>query len=150
MKSVLTLVAFLAFSITGFCADDKPDTPATLTGGTVLTADQAKALIDKKEVQFYDTRKAINFGQGHLAGAVSVSYKEESEFKADFDMSKDSFDLSKIAQDKNAKIGFYSDGPKGWKSYKAAVTAIKAGYKNVFWIRDGFAGWQDKKYPVEQ
>ena len=78
-----------------------------------------------------------------------TAYKEKSDFKPDFDVSVDSFEVDKLPADKAAKIVIYSDGPAGWKSYKAAVLAIKAGYKNVFWMREGFAGWTAKSYPVE-
>jgi rhodanese-related sulfurtransferase len=45
---------------------------------------------------------------------------------------------------------FYSDGLTGWKSYKAAVLAVKAGYKNVMYMRGGFAEWEAKGAPVER
>lgn len=150
-KSLVYFSIICAFTIgVAFAAEDKPETPTTLTGGKVLTADEAKAMVDKKEISFFDTRKALNFGQGHLPGASSISYKEESEYKANFDGSKDKFELTKLPADKTKKIGFYSDGSNGWKSFKAATAAIKAGYTNVFWMRDGYIGWTEKKYPVEQ
>ena len=46
-------------------------------------------------------------------------------------------------------IVFYSDGPKGWKSYKASVLAAKAGHKNVKWMRAGIAGWKKSGLPFE-
>ncbi len=127
----------------------KPDTPATLAGGKVCTVVECKALLDKKEAQFFDTRSAINFGKGHIKGAVMVSYKEKSDFKVDFDATQDKFETAALPADKKAKIVFYSDGPKGWKSYKAAIAAVKAGYANVYWMREGTAGWTEKKFPME-
>ena len=44
---------------------------------------------------------------------------------------------------------FYSDGPTGWKSYKAAVLAVKGGYKNVMYMRGGWDEWSGKGLPVE-
>jgi rhodanese-related sulfurtransferase len=130
-------------------ATDKPNTPTSLAGGKVISVDEGKKLADDKSAQFFDTRNLVNFGKGHVPGAKAVSYKEKSDFKADFDVSVDSFEVDKLPADKAAKIVIYSDGPAGWKSYKAAVLAIKAGYKNVLWMRDGFAGWTAKSYPVE-
>ncbi len=150
MKYPSALFAFLLFAAApAIAADDKPDAPTTLAGGKVVSVDDAKKLSDAKGAQFFDTRAVINYGKGHVPGAKAVSYKEKSEFKADFDASVDTFDLTKLPTDKAAKIVFYSDGPKGWKSYKAAVTAIKGGHKNVMWMRDGFAGWEAKGYPSE-
>ena len=133
-----------------FSADDKPDAPTVLKGGKVISVDEAKSMFDKKAAVFFDTRAVINFGKGHVPGANMVAYKEKSDFKADFDVSLDSFELSKLPADKAAKVVIYSDGPKGWKSYKAAVLAVNAGYKNVMWMRDGFAGWTAKNLPAEQ
>lgn len=149
--ALVTLLAAGVFSLSpALAADDKPDTPATLKGGKAISVDEAKGLLDKKGAAFFDTRAVINFGKGHIPGAAIVAYKEKSDFKADFDVSQDSFELAKLPADKAAKIVIYSDGPKGWKSYKAAVLAINAGHKNVMWMRDGFTGWSDKKFPVEQ
>ncbi|MEY4503962.1 MAG: hypothetical protein RL154_254, partial [Pseudomonadota bacterium] len=66
------------------------------------------------------------------------------------DLSTDSIDLSKLPADKKAQIVFYSDGAKGWKSYKAASIAVKAGYKNVMWMRGGLSSWESKNYPIEK
>jgi rhodanese-related sulfurtransferase len=55
-----------------------------------------------------------------------------------------------LPADKGASIVFYSDGPSGWKSYKATVLSVGAGYRNVLWMREGFAGWTARNLPVEQ
>jgi rhodanese-related sulfurtransferase len=104
--------------------------------------------VDGKDAQVFDMRKALNFGKGHVPGAASVPYKwtkkgHPSERTGEFDMTK-------LPSDKNTPIVFHSDGPTGWKSYYASKAAVEAGYKNVNWMRQGFAGWQDKGYPVEQ
>lgn len=149
---VLAMCALFVLTMVGFAsaADEKPDTPSELKGGKIITAEEARALIDKKATTFFDMRSPINFGKGHLSGASSLPYKEKSEWKPDFDASKDEFDLSRLPADKNTKMVFYSDGPKGWKSYKASVLAIKAGYKNVMWYRSGSDVWEAKGYPMEQ
>lgn len=149
MNKFIVLIASVLFTALPAIATDKPNTPASLAGGKVISVDEGKKLADDKSAQFFDTRNLVNFGKGHVPGAKAVSYKEKSDFKADFDVSVDSFEVDKLPADKAAKIVIYSDGPAGWKSYKAAVLAIKAGYKNVLWMRDGFAGWTAKSYPVE-
>jgi rhodanese-related sulfurtransferase len=77
-------------------------------------------------------------------------FKEKSEPSASFDASQDAFPLDKLPADKKARIVFYSDGPTGWKSYKAAVLAVKAGYTNVMYMRSGFAEWETRGLPVER
>lgn len=149
-----TIVKAVAISVTclslsAFAVETKPDTPKTLEGVKVISAIEAKVLFDKKSANFFDMRSAINFGKGHIPGATAVPYKEMSEFKVGFDSTKDSFDIKKLPADKNRTIVFYSDGPSGWKSYKAAFLARKAGYKNVMWLREGSKAWETKKFPME-
>lgn len=139
-----------AYSGPACAVEDKPDTPTTLEGGKVISAEEAKALLDKKGAKFFDMRSAINFGKGHLSGATPLPYKENSDYTTSFDGSKDVFDLSKLPADKGTAIVFYSDGPSGWKSYKAAILAKKAGYKKVMWLREGTKGWEAKKFPLQQ
>ena len=146
-KAVAISVACL--SLSAFAIEAKPDTPKTLEGVKVISAVEAKALFDKKSASFFDMRSAINFGKGHIPGATALPYKELSEFKVGFDASKDSFDIKKLPADKNKIIVFYSDGPSGWKSYKAAFLARKAGYKNVMWLREGSKAWETNKFPME-
>ena len=123
-------------------AADKPETPTTVSGFAIVTPEEARALVGK--ASFYDLRSALNYGKGHIQGAKALPYGEKSGFTPDFDGSQDRFDMSKLPADKSAAIVFYSDGPKGWKSYKAAVLASKSGYKNVKWMRAGTEGWQAK------
>lgn len=139
-----------SLSVTGvMAADEKPQTPQALAGGKLIAAAEAKALLDGKQTLFFDMRSPVNFGKGHIPGAKALPYKENSEFAANFDGKVDQFDLAQLPADKNAAMVFYSDGPTGWKSYKAAVKAINAGYKKVMWFREGYSSWQAAQYPVE-
>ncbi|WP_338844768.1 rhodanese-like domain-containing protein [Massilia sp. W12] len=145
------LLAACLFSLSALaCADDAPPTPSTLKGGKVITVDEGQALAKSKGASFIDTRSTLNFGKGHVPGAVAIAYKEKSEKVENFDAAQDQFDFSKMPADKASKIVFYSDGPTGWKSYKAAVLSIKQGYTNVMYMRGGFAEWTAKNYPVER
>lgn len=150
IRNILT-VSF--FALTLACSPawaNKPETPTTAPGVKVIGVDEGKTLAASKGAVFVDTRNAMNFGKGRVPGAVSASYKEKSEPVAAFDASVDSFELAKLPADKNAKIVFYSDGPTGWKSFKAAVIASKSGYKQVLYMRAGFADWEAKGNPVER
>ncbi|MBI5026475.1 MAG: rhodanese-like domain-containing protein [Nitrospirae bacterium] len=152
IQKAWVVVMGLVFVLAGItlAAEEKPETPTALKGSKIISAEEAKALLDKKEANFFDVRSPVNYGKGHIPTAVSLPYKEKSAWKPDFNASLDEFDLSKLPKDKNAKIVVYSDGTTGWKSYKAAVIAIKAGYKNVMYYRGGFDEWEKKGYPVER
>ena len=126
----------------------KPQTPTTLDGGKVVSAAEAKALLDGRKAQFFDTRSPMSYGKGHVPGAKALPYGEKSEFTEKFDPSRDRFDLAQLPGDKSTALVFYSDGPTGWKSYKAAVQAIRAGYTSVHYLRGGWAEWEAKKLPA--
>ncbi|MHB8764741.1 MAG: rhodanese-like domain-containing protein [Deferrisomatales bacterium] len=129
-------------------AADEALTPTALPGGRVLTAEETKGLLGK--ALFFDMRKAVNYGKGHLAGAVALPYEQRSEKRVDFDATLDQFDRSQLPADKARAMVFYSDGPGGWKSYKAAVLCIRDGYTQVMWFRGGTAEWAEKGYPLER
>ena len=124
--------------------------PTPLTGAEnvkVVTQTEAKALHGK--AVFYDARKAMNFGKGHVPGAITLSVTWQDK-KVSLKERIPNLDRSKLPNDKNRIIIFYSHGPTGWKSYHAARVAAQIGYKNVRWMREGLAGWQKSGYPVEE
>jgi rhodanese-related sulfurtransferase len=124
-----------------------PETPRSAKGIEVISVEQARGLVGK--AAFFDMRSAVNFGRGHVPGASALPYGQKSALSEAFDGSQDKFNLDKLPADRKAPVVFYSDGPAGWKSYKAAVLAARAGYSNVKWMRDGTSGWLAKGYPLE-
>jgi rhodanese-related sulfurtransferase len=74
-----------------------------------------------------------------IKGAINVPSKEKFPKESKVDPT-DSFDLSKLPADKATSLVFFCNGSHCWKGYKAAAAAIKAGYKNVSWLRDGIPG----------
>lgn len=131
-------------------AADEVATPTQIKGAKVISTEEGRKLLTSKAAVFVDTRSVVNFGKGHVPGAITTSYKEKSEKVETFDASVDSFELEKLPKDKAAAVVFYSDGPTGWKSYKAAVLAVKAGWKNVHYMRGGYTEWQAAGAPVER
>ncbi len=139
-----TALAATLISLPGLAlALDKPDTPISLKGGTVIDLPALRALLATGKAVLVDTRNPLNFGKGHVPGALSVGYKELSAYSEDFDPKVDSFDMQRLPQDKDTPLVFYSDGPSGWKSYKASVIAVSQGYKRVHYFRAGWPAWQD-------
>lgn len=144
---VLAVVCIMVFAGSPAMAE-KPLTPETIKGGTIV--DDAFVKENHGKIKIFDVRKKAEYVEAHIEGAISVPYEEKSDLAANFDASKDQFDLSKFPSDKNEPIITYCNGPRCWKSYKAAVSLIKAGHRNVNWYRnDGFPGWKAKGYPVE-
>src|SRR5689334_11370085 len=98
MKNVVRYVAGLALGAAmGFAALGAyaNETPATLKGVTVVTADQVKKMMDSG-TPVIDTRVANEFAEAHIKGAKSVPYREKSAKAMDFDATADSFDVSKL------------------------------------------------------
>jgi rhodanese-related sulfurtransferase len=142
----LLLISILSFSAV---AGGGIPTPVTLEGGQIITAKQAKLLFDQSAVLFIDTRGPLNYGRGHIPGALLVPYKGTSKKVENFDASLDSFDVTQLGGDKNRKIIIYSHGDTGWKSYKAAVLAIRDGFTQIMWMREGYALWKQHGYATE-
>jgi len=150
-RSIAGLATIVALALAPARADEvKPQTPLSVKGARIISVEEAKGLLDRKAASFFDKRRPLNFGKGHLPGATLIAYKEKSEYVPDFDAKQDSFDIARLPADKGATIVLHSDGPSGWKSYKATVVSVRAGYRNVLWMRDGYSGWTAKGLPVEQ
>lgn len=143
----IALATFAAgFAAPSALAND-PLTPTTAKGVQVISIEQARGLVGT--VHFFDVRLPINYGKGHVPGAVNAQYVQKSEKSEGFDPTKDSFDMTKLPKDKALPVVFYSDGPTGWKSYKAALLVSRAGYSNVKWMRDGTDTWTAKGIALE-
>ncbi len=123
------------------------DTPLSLEGAEVVSASQVKEL-KEKGVLVVDARVAAEYAEAHIADAQNVPYAEKSAKAVSFNPLQDRFDLSKLPSDKKAGIIFYCNAGACWKGYKAAVVAINAGYKKVYWFRGGIPEWQEKNYPT--
>lgn len=145
-KALLGLAAAVLFSAAA--PSFAGPTPETLNGATKVDAAKAKSLVDGG-AKLIDMRSAAEYAEGHAKGAINVPYKEKSAKAVDFDASLDTFDLSKLPADKNMALVAYCNGVECWKSYKGLTAAMKAGYKNTYWLRDGYPGWKAKGYPAE-
>ena len=145
MNSLISCFALAFMAASSAMAAE--ETPMSIPGGTMVDAGKAKALHDKGAV-FVDARVAAEYAEKHIKGAISVVYKETHKKVAKLDPA-DSFDLSKLPADKSKAMVFYCNGSPCWRGYKGADAAIKAGYKNVNWFRDGLPAWESKGYPTE-
>ena len=143
---IVAVCLLFAFAAESESAKLKPTPVTGPVNVKVVTPAEAKALHGK--AVFYDARKAMNFGKGHIPGAVSLSVTWQDK-KVSLIERTPIFDKSKLPNDKNRLIIFCSHGTTGWKSYHAARVVAEIGYKNVHWMREGVAGWQKSGYPVQ-
>ena len=125
------------------------ETPAAAPAGVKLVEAKAVQDLQAKGAVLIDTRKANEFSEATIKGAISVPYDPEKSAKdANFDAAQDKYDMGKIA-DKNKDYVLFCNSGTCWKSYKAAVVLAKNGYKNVYWYRNGFPDWKARKLPTE-
>jgi rhodanese-related sulfurtransferase len=146
ISALLPLFAFSAF-FAAMPAQAVEETPMSIPGGSFVDAAKAKALHDKGAV-FVDARVSAEYAEKHIKGAISVVFKEVNKKVGKLDP-KDEFDLKKLPADKAKAMVFYCNGSPCWRGYKGADAAIKAGYKNVSWFRDGLPAWEEKGFPTE-
>jgi len=147
--TVAIAMLLLGIGAAGAVRADAGDTPATLAGAKMATADDVSKLM-AAGVPLIDARVASEYADGHIKGAINVPYREKSAKAVDFDASKDEFNLAKLPGNKSGDVVIYCNGPECWKSYKASTAAIKAGYTSVHWYRSGFPDWKAKGLPSEQ
>jgi len=124
------------------------DTPLNIEGAEVV---DAKQVLDLRTngVPIIDARVAAEYEESHIPKAINVPYAEKSEKSSNFNPQLDHFDLTKLPANKNTGIVFYCNAGACWKGYKAAVVAVNAGYKKVYWFRGGLPEWKGKSYPLE-
>jgi rhodanese-related sulfurtransferase len=124
------------------------DTPTALEGAKLVIADDVVKAQSAGAV-IVDTRVASEYAEGHIKGAINVPYREKSEKAVGFDAGKDEFNLAKLPADKGAAVVIYCNGPECWKSFKGSTTALKGGYTNILWYREGFPQWKSRGLPAE-
>ncbi len=146
-QSFITLVG-CGFLIAGGGALAQ-ETPATAPAGVKLVEAKAVQDLQAKGAVLIDTRRANEFAEATIKGAISVPYDPEKSAKdAGFDAAQDKYDMGKIADKSKDYVVFCNSGTC-WKSYKAAVVMAKAGYKNVHWYRNGVPDWKARKLPMD-
>lgn len=150
MKRVKELLvvsaAVMGLAATPVLAQETPTTPPA--GVKLIEAKEVQELQAKGAI-IVDTRRASEYAEGTIKGAINVPYDPEKSAKdVNFDPSQDKFDLSKLP-DKNAHIVTFCNAGSCWKSYKSAVVLSKNGYKHVYWYRNGFPDWKARKLPTE-
>ncbi len=125
------------------------ETPNQAPAGVKLIEAAEVQSLQAKGAILVDTRASAEFGESTIKGAVSVPYNPEKSAKAvGFDPKEDKFELGKLSN-KDAHIVVFCNSGTCWKSYKAAVMLAKAGYKNVYWYRNGMPDWKARKLPLD-
>jgi rhodanese-related sulfurtransferase len=131
-------VAIIAMAATGLAYAQTGETPMSLDGARTVSVAEAKALLDKGAAVF-DVRKKASYVEGRLPKAKSIKKNDESK----------AFEPSAFGGNKDAVVVIYGHGSDGWSSVDAVKAAVAGGYKNVHWMRSGWAEWSKAGMPVE-
>ncbi len=102
---------------------------------TMISVEEAKALLDKGGVAFLDCREPKEYKSGHIPGAINIP-RGLLEFQID-----------KKIPDKNAPVVMYCKS--GGRASLACCSIQRMGYKNVKNIDGGWKAWAKAGYPVE-
>jgi len=106
-----------------------------------IPVDASKKYFDDGAL-FIDGREPSEFAQGHIKGAINISYKEFKDLPPE--------KKSEIMKDipKNRAIVSYCGGGECEISIDNAYEFAKIGYENVNIYLGGLLEWQSKSYPL--
>jgi rhodanese-related sulfurtransferase len=133
---------FFFFALTsaiqpGYAAQKGYIAPEQVTGTTLVTAADAKALHDNGVV-FIDVRSPRLYNRRHIPGVVHLDLKDTFDEES----------LSRVAK-KDQPLVIYCSGIKCSRSSSASADAVSWGFKKVHYFRGGIVEWRDAGYPVE-
>ncbi len=126
---------------TGNVVTEKKRTKEGYVKPVNITLEKAKEMFDAGNL-FIDAREPQEFAEGHIKGALNVSYKE---FK---DLSEDKKRETMKDVKKETIIVSYCGGGDCEMSIDNAYEFAKLGYEDVYIFLGGMLEWQSQNYPV--
>jgi len=105
------------------------DTAPTTSEVKDVAAAQLAQMLATSKVFIYDCNEPDMYAEAHVPGAVLTVYDEVT--------------ADKLPADHNATLVFYCYSPECPAGGKAARTAIKLGFTDVYCMVAGITGWQD-------
>jgi len=135
--SKFTFILLLSFSVTSV-AREKPHAPEELLGANIVSVEEVvEMILSKPGMVLIDSRKRMEYIKGHIEGSVNMLNTEMTLDK-----------LQSVAPDKGIALLFYCNGVRCMRSADSINKAVAWGYTNVYWFRDGWKMWAEKKFPV--
>jgi rhodanese-related sulfurtransferase len=117
-----------------------PPTEITISGVKVPLWDEKMAFkyFDDPSTTFVDTRKAEDYGEGHVKGAVSLPRADK----------EDRFPLVQPLLPEENRIVLYCYGPECEDAERVAEFLVQLDYKNMAIMSPGFPEWKKAGYPM--
>lgn len=140
LDSANTQIIFLLIAL--FAAPvvwaDKPLAPESITGVTTVSTEQSiEMILNNPELVVVDARLKEEYQKGHIEDAIHL-----------VDSAVNGERLTQILAQKDTPVLFYCNGPRCLRSSRAAQKALKHGYTNIYWYREGWAGWLNNELPI--
>lgn len=101
----------------------------------VISRGEATRLINKEDAVIVDLRQRDDFRKGHIAGSVNLL---ANDIKAN--------NVGELEKSKSKPI-IVVDG-SGMQAQEPANALIKAGFEQVFVLKEGVAGWSGENLPL--
>lgn len=137
---IATLFSFFMLNSTISHADKPGFTaPMNVEGAKTITNKEAKALFDQGMLFIDVRRKGHRNGGEHIPNALNISTKHQLSEKSLLAVMK-----------KDDPAVFYCHGSKCPASSKGLKKAIKWGFTNLYYYREGINGWKDAGYPINK
>ena len=118
----------------------EPPAELEISGIKVPLWDEKKAFtyLDDPATTFVDTRKAEDYGEGHVKGALSLPRGEQ----------EDRFPLVQPLLPEENRVILYCYGPECEDAERVAGFLVQLGYKDLAIMSPGFPQWKKAGYPV--
>lgn len=143
MRSLIQTFCIATLMLTAFAAqavfasgpgDSVTDTLAVPEAGK-LTVTEVSAMLKRNETVFvFDANGRDTYLEGHIPGAQWIKY--------------DAVTAAELPNSKDAKLIFYCYNPLCGASPVAARQAVSLGYRNVWLLPEGIAGWRKANLAV--
>lgn len=123
-------------------------TPDTLPGARIVRTRELSEMLERNPRPFLVD---VLSGPAHrsLPGALWL----HNGGLGDFDAAEEQRFVDVLARlsghDKAREIVFFCSGARCWLSYNAALRAVRAGYRNVYWYRGGVEAWREAGLPTQ-
>ena len=133
VKALLTCVVLALPSI----ASAAEQAPMEVAGSELIDLDRAMVLWEEEAV-FLDVRPVSNFEAGRIPGAINLYVGDA--------LTKES--MSAVAQP-GEPVVVYCNGVKCGLSAEAIPMLVAWGYTEIYYMREGYPGWEQAGFPVE-
>lgn len=128
-SATLVLAAFAAQASSASESREKLADGLAVPEAGKATVTEVAAILKRKEVVFvFDANSRDSYLRGHIPGARWVQY--------------DAVTVATLPASKDAKLIFYCFNPLCGASPLAAKKAVSLGYRNVWLMPEGIAGWR--------